>query len=104
MGDVRIPEWTTGDRLRKAREEAGIGVQQMADELGYGRESIHRWERSTGKRHGKPTRAVLMSYATLCRVPLEWLESGTATARYLASCLLRARAGSGAQTIGVARW
>lgn len=69
---VMQPEWTEGDRLRKAREVAGVGVQEMADQLEVTRNTIRRWERGVG---GVPRRSVL-AYAQVTGVPVEWLETG----------------------------
>lgn len=63
-----VPEWTVGDRLRKAREFAGIGVEQMAERLGRQRNSITRWERSSAVQL-----MVVKLYALETGVPVEWL-------------------------------
>jgi ribosome-binding protein aMBF1 (putative translation factor) len=46
MTVTEVPTFTVGDRLRKARQFAGIGSQQMADDLEVGRSSVQRWERA----------------------------------------------------------
>ena len=69
-----IPAWTTGDRLRKARELAGMGQQEMADEIGISRRSVSAYEGGGSI----PKRPVLLSWALRTGVPLEWLRSGTA--------------------------
>jgi transcriptional regulator with XRE-family HTH domain len=61
------PTWTIGDRLRKARESAGIGVQAMADALGVERKTIARWERSAAVRG-----QTVLAYAQMCEVPVTW--------------------------------
>lgn len=78
-----IPEWTEGDRLRKARTVAGIGVREMANRLEVSLKTIHRWERAP---EGVPRRSVI-AYAHETGVPVEWLEEGaeTVTGRYLAA-------------------
>lgn len=74
---VTLPTWTIGDRLRKAREHAGISVQEMADRLGVGRTTISNYEHDrTGKR-GVPRMAVML-YASQCGVPVAWIEGGEA--------------------------
>lgn len=45
MTESRIPEWTVGDRLRKARDLAGLSQGEMADKLGVKRTSLSAWER-----------------------------------------------------------
>lgn len=42
-----VPEWTTGDRLRKARELTGLERSEFARELGISRNTVTNYE------HGK---------------------------------------------------
>lgn len=46
--ESRIPQWTLGDRLRKAREWAGMNQTQLAEQLQMSRLTIGRME--TGAR------------------------------------------------------
>ena len=70
-----LPTWTLGDRLRKARDHAGLSVQEMADDLGVSRTTISKYEHdATGKR-GVPRMAILR-YADVSGVPVEWIEDG----------------------------
>lgn len=62
------PTWTVGDRLRKAREGAGIKVADMADRLGRERNTITRWERAT---HAQMM--VIRLYALETGVSASWL-------------------------------
>lgn len=68
-----VPEWTIGDRLRKAREHAGLTQAAAARTLGISRQSIARYE--SGDR--EPPRPVVMSWALVMGVSLDWLQ-GTA--------------------------
>jgi transcriptional regulator with XRE-family HTH domain len=69
---LHIPTWTLGDRLSKARQDAGLTVVDMAALLGTSRQTIHRYESdSTGKR-GVP-RTVLITWAAVTNVPIQWL-------------------------------
>jgi transcriptional regulator with XRE-family HTH domain len=71
-----LPVWTLGDRLRKARDHAGLSVQEMADDLGVSRTTISKYEHdATGKR-GVPRMAILR-YADVSGIPIEWIETGT---------------------------
>ncbi|HXR41759.1 MAG TPA: helix-turn-helix transcriptional regulator [Acidothermaceae bacterium] len=70
-----IPEWTMGDRLRKAREHAGLQQQELADEVGISRNSISSYELD----HTKPQRPTLLLWALRCGVPLEWIVTGRVT-------------------------
>ena len=64
------PEWTRGERLRKARVTAQITVEAMADRLGCTERTIRNYERGS-TRPNKPTMAM---WATLTDVPLWWLD------------------------------
>lgn len=69
MTDIQVPQWTLGDRLRKAREWADLSQDALADELGMSRRSIGNYE------HGErePRRSTLMAVSMRCGVPLWWL-------------------------------
>lgn len=64
-----VPEWTLGDRLRKAREVAGLSQQQLATELGVARRTISAYE--VGER--TPRAVVVRAWAIRCSVPENWL-------------------------------
>lgn len=66
------PEWTLADRLRKARESAGLKQTDLAAETGISRASIVNYE--TAK--SVPRRPALASWAMACGVPFEWLRTG----------------------------
>lgn len=66
-----VPAWTLGDRLRKAREHAGLSQDDLAVAIGVSRRSVSTYE-SGGVEHVK--RPVLFAWATLCGVDLAWLE------------------------------
>ena len=72
QADLTVPEWTVGDRLRKARVHAGIGTEQMAVALLRTRNTVGNYE---GGR-SKPPPRVMARWAELCAVPLEWLLTG----------------------------
>lgn len=65
--------WTFGDRLRKAREVAGLGVQELADELLVSRNTISRYESGATKRI---TDRRLKRIAEVTGVTVEWLQHG----------------------------
>src|SRR5690625_4929768 len=67
-----IPEFHIGDRLRKAREHAGIGPGQFADEIGVSRNTVTNYERG----HVKPRKIVLNAWAMRTGVPLHWIQTG----------------------------
>jgi transcriptional regulator with XRE-family HTH domain len=68
-----IPEWTTRDRLRKARENAGYTQIEFAEVTGLSRRTISGAE--SGER--EPGRAALNLWQMATGVPREWLETGT---------------------------
>lgn len=69
-----IPEWTMGDRLRKARERASIGQVEFSQITGVARSSIVRYEGDVTA----PRRHVLLVWAMATGVDMEWLETGKA--------------------------
>jgi transcriptional regulator with XRE-family HTH domain len=69
-------EFTLTDRLAKARRAHGWTQQQLADRLGINRRTVVRLEDGSGK----VTKAMLIAWAVVTGVPLEWLETGTITA------------------------
>jgi transcriptional regulator with XRE-family HTH domain len=64
-----VPRWTLGDRLRKARENAGFSQAALARETGIPARSIGRYETGTTK----PSRPQLLAWSIATEVPLEWL-------------------------------
>lgn len=67
-----VPDWSLGDRLRKSLDVAGIGVSDMAEVLGYTRDSVGRWIHD----RGVPRKATMRAWAAITGVSLEWLETG----------------------------
>ena len=65
-------EWDTADRMRKAREVAGLSQGQMAERLSIARSSVVNYER----RHTATLPAIRKAWAEACDVPLEWLLTG----------------------------
>lgn len=67
-----IPAWTCGDRLRKAREHAGLKQQELADAIGIARGSVTNYE---SDKH-PPRKIVLNAWAMATGVNPKWLETG----------------------------
>lgn len=70
-----VPTWELPDRVRKAREFAGLDQGQLAERLGVARSTVARMEQ------GKTThvkRPVLLAWAFATGVDLQWLETGEA--------------------------
>ena len=61
------------DRLAKSLRVANVSVQEMADYLGVGRNTVGNY--LAGRT--RPSRSALIAIALRCGVPLEWLEHGT---------------------------
>lgn len=72
MTDVRIPTWTLGDRLRKAREAADLRQEDLAPHLHVARATVASWEND---KHA-PSYLAIMKWAELTDVPLDWLAEG----------------------------
>jgi transcriptional regulator with XRE-family HTH domain len=70
----RIPEWDLHDRLGKALRDSGLGVSEIAEQLGVGRETVGRWLNG----RGVPKRQSLLAWSSLTGVDLKWLETGEA--------------------------
>jgi transcriptional regulator with XRE-family HTH domain len=62
-----------GERLRNAREAAGMSQQQMASRLGVKGTTVNNWE--AGKEDPRANR--LQMIASLLNVPLLWLLAGS---------------------------
>lgn len=75
-----VPEWDLADRLRKAlreanrREGSDLSVEELAEELGYSRQSVGNW--MAGR--AEPRRAVILQWAIRTGVDAGWLETGEA--------------------------
>jgi transcriptional regulator with XRE-family HTH domain len=67
-----VPVFTLGDRLRKAREVAGLTQTELANSLGIGRRSVSRYEDGVQM----PKRGAVMAWSMATGVPFEWLATG----------------------------
>jgi len=72
----RVPAWTVGDRLRKAREESGLSQQELADAIGVSRNTISNHEVGVGKR--EPQTLLVRAWAAATGVSVEWIRTGHA--------------------------
>lgn len=71
-----VPEWTRGDRLRKARTNAGLTVEELAGRAGLSEKTINNYEGDRVKQR----RSSLIAWAFATGVDLAWLETGRDTA------------------------
>ncbi|MDO5633294.1 MAG: helix-turn-helix transcriptional regulator [Micrococcus sp.] len=69
-----IPQWTLGDRLRKAREMTGLSQAQFAKRIEVSVGTIGNYE--AGRR--APRAIVIRAWALATGVPRPWLETGEA--------------------------
>jgi transcriptional regulator with XRE-family HTH domain len=67
-----IPQFSVGDRLRKARELTGLDQGQFADEIGVSRGTIYNYENG----RSQPKKVVLLAWQMRTGVPIEWLMHG----------------------------
>ena len=65
----RVPVFSLGERIRKAREDLGLSQQTFAEMLGVDRKTISNWE---GERN-RPRYGDLMLISSAADVSLEWL-------------------------------
>lgn len=70
----RIPTFTVGDRLRKAREKTGLDQTEFATEVGISRGTVSSYERAASVDGLK--KPYLAAWALRADVPLEWLAAG----------------------------
>ncbi len=72
MAAGHIPQWTVGDRMRKAREDARLNQSDLAGKVEIARSSIVNYE--TDRR--MVSRPVLIAWSLATGVPYEWLCHG----------------------------
>lgn len=68
----RIPEWTRGDRLRKARQTLNLNSRDFAELLGVSQATITNAEND---KHSV-RRITIKAWAMATGVPESWLETG----------------------------
>lgn len=67
----RTPEWTLGDKLRKAREQAGFSQNHLAELLHVSRVTVLNAERG----HHEPHPSTVKQWAKMCQVAPEWIAN-----------------------------
>lgn len=72
---TRVPEFTFGDRLRKAREHAGVSTDEMAVVIDVSGRTIGNYENDRTPVRGP----VVKAWAMRTGVPVEWLLTGRVT-------------------------
>lgn len=66
-----IPEWTFGDRVRKARRSAGLSQQELADALAVKLSRLASWE--SGKANPRQLQDIARRVEDVTGVPALWL-------------------------------
>jgi transcriptional regulator with XRE-family HTH domain len=69
----RIPEWSFGDRLKKAREDSGLDQKAMAAHFDVSVSTISSWESDGGAGRTHSQLEVITVYAELTGVDASWL-------------------------------
>lgn len=72
LGGWTVPQWTLGERLRKARTHVDLTVDEMADELGCTTKTIYNYEQD----RTVVRVPALKLWALRTGVPLLWLIEG----------------------------
>lgn len=67
---MALPTWTLQDRIRKAREHAGLKQEELAQKLETTRQTLGRWENGSHT----PTEKNLQALAEATGVPIEWFN------------------------------
>ena len=63
------PTWTTGDRLRKARESVDLSVAEMAELLDVTRNTVTNYEHN----RTRITASAAVVYSEATSAPIDWL-------------------------------
>ena len=72
-GIDRIPEWTLGDRLRKARSKTNMTTREFAEAIGVSQKTVTDAEGD--KRAVR--KITLNAWSLVTGVPRDWIENGT---------------------------
>lgn len=71
---TRIPTWTFGERLAKAREDADLTQEEVAEKFGVGHATIAKWERN--KAQPRDIFTVVARWSEITGVSEIWLMHG----------------------------
>lgn len=74
-----VPQWTPGERLAKARKEAGLTQAEMAEKLAVSPGAVAQWE--TDRVQPRNLRKRLRRWSTITGVSYGWLLAGEYAAR-----------------------
>jgi transcriptional regulator with XRE-family HTH domain len=99
---TRIPSWSFGERLAKARDDRGLTQEEMAREFKVGHATIAKWENN----HSQPRNLfeVVAKWSEITDVDSGWLLIGPdRESKKPESLTRRNRNGRGATSPGNAR-
>lgn len=71
LAEAQIPEWTLGERFRKARRHKGLKQQEVADRLGVKVERYSNWEADINR--PRDIVAVCTQLEEITDFPADWL-------------------------------
>ena len=69
-----VPEFTQGDRLRKAREMTGMKQREFASHIGVSHQTVTNAE----KDHREVRKITMNAWSLATGVSVEWLQTGKA--------------------------
>ena len=79
--EAEVPEWTFGDRLRKARKVSGVSSDQIVATLGRAsKRSVYTWEQDINI--PRDPWKVARAYSDLTGVSFDWLLTGVRTGSF----------------------
>jgi transcriptional regulator with XRE-family HTH domain len=67
-----VPEFTLGDRLRRAREAQGLSQRDLAERIGFSQRTVSNYENM----ETTPRGLELVAWANECQCDLSWLAYG----------------------------
>lgn len=67
---MNIPQWTLGDRLRKARQATGLSREEFADQILVSERTVANYETGATTH---PKKLILQQWAEATDVPYWWL-------------------------------
>lgn len=70
-----VPEFSIHDRLRKAREHAGLEQGALAERIDVSRQTVGNYELG---RTPRPKKLIVRQWALACGVNFDWLWEGAA--------------------------
>ncbi|WP_141899274.1 helix-turn-helix domain-containing protein [Paramicrobacterium agarici] len=70
--ELRIPQWTFGDRVRKARHESGMDQKEFAAAIGIKSSTLAAYETGRANPRFKDVPVLSKRLELLTRIPRSW--------------------------------